>query len=609
MEIGRIMIPDLVTISSSLVFPILIVTLAVLATTLLLFRKPRFLLDLLNSPPPLALLLLFGPLAIPSVVAELFVQKFKCTKKSPTFPPCDDALLRLPAHVLAQRIRDGELTSYSLTLRCIQRIKQANHYLNAIVVERFEDALEDAKAADLVLLGKTSKKTLPQLFGVPVVVKECFELQGLPFTSGIRARMGMLGEVDSVTMKRARRDGLIIVGTTNVSEGCMFHESNNPVYGLTRNPWDLARTAGGSSGGCAASVAAFFAPLAITSDVGGSTRLPAFYQGLFGHKPTSGTVPNTGTMPRVKSDSFISKYCQLGPTGRSSYDLFPLLKTLAGKDGVDQMVRCDVGSLRTTDPKTVRIDETLTVYNVREPFMSSFLRCGLHPECREAQRVMVEALREIHGVRVVELDLSKDFSEFRDSFAIWAAMMQQAQRGVGFGEIIHNNDTGSLLWCMLTEMCTMSLLRNKRHTHPALGLALLDKLTNVLPDANSEFRRKGVSLKKKLDLLLGEGVGGSSVMICPSVLCPAPLHHENMLRFTSTSQTAIFNVMELPTTVRNFSLFFSILFILLTALTLVTVFNIVYFSLNIFRPCPTTAFRRMVFQWEFKLLVERIATT
>ena len=536
-----------VTISSLPLIPIIIVTLALLAITLLIFRKPRFLLDLIHSPPPLVLFFLW-PLAVPSVVAELVVQT--CRRKS--VPPCDDALLRLPAHVLAQQIRNGELTSYELTLRCIERIKQANCYLNAIVVERFESALQDARAADLVMLRKANKKTLPQLFGVPVVVKECFELEGLPFTSGIHARMGMLGKVDSVTMKRARRDGLIIVGTTNTSEGCMFHESINPVYGLTRNPFDLTRTAGGSSGGCAASVAAFCAPLAITSDVGGSTRLPAFYQGLFGHKPTGGTIPNTGTMPHVESDSDISKYCQLGPTGRSSNDLFPLLKTLAGKDRVDQMVRCQVGSLR--DPTTVMIDETLTVYNVQEPFMSKFFRCGLHPECREAQRVMVETLRVKRGVRVVELDLSKEFVEFHDSFAIWAAMMQKAQRGVGFGELIHNNSTWSLLWNMLTEICTLSLLKNKRHTQPALGLALLDKLFAVLPDAYAEFRKKGVSLKKKLDLLLGGGGSGhgdgssNSVMICPSVLCPAPLHHENLLRFTSTSQTAIFNVMELPTT-------------------------------------------------------------
>ena len=111
------------------------------------------------------------------------------------------------------------------------------------------------------------------LWGVPCIVKECFELPGMPFTAGIATRAGMVGVVASPVMQRVLDAGMPIIGTTNVSEACMFHESNNTVYGQTRNPFDVSRTAGGSSGGCGAGVASRMAPIAITSDVGGSTRL------------------------------------------------------------------------------------------------------------------------------------------------------------------------------------------------------------------------------------------------------------------------------------------------------------------------------------------------
>ena len=220
--VATILLPDI-----SLLPPLTILLLALLATTLLLLRKPRFLVDLYNSPPPLALTLLFWPLALPSMLANLVL-----SSASPrhTLPPCPphQHLLTLPAYVLAQQIKSGELTSVELTALCIARIKEHNHHLNAIVVERFEQALVEAQAADLCV---QNNQVQPHqlLFGVPIVVKECMELKGLPFTAGIKALEGTVGQKDSTTMSRVKKDGMIIVGTTNISEGCMFHESNNGV--------------------------------------------------------------------------------------------------------------------------------------------------------------------------------------------------------------------------------------------------------------------------------------------------------------------------------------------------------------------------------------------
>jgi fatty acid amide hydrolase 2 len=117
----------------------------------------------------------------------------------------------------------------------------------------------------------------------------------------------------------------------------MYHESVNHVYGTTHNPYDLRRTAGGSSGGCAAAVAACCAPFAVTSDVGGSTRIPALYNGLFGHKPTGGVISNLNTFPAV-GDKGVNRFCQLGPTCRHSEDLWPLLESMLSREASHPLV-------------------------------------------------------------------------------------------------------------------------------------------------------------------------------------------------------------------------------------------------------------------------------
>lgn len=107
-------------------------------------------------------------------------------------------------------------------------------------------------------------------------------------------------------------------------------------------------------------VASRMAPVAVTSDVGGSTRIPAFYNGLFGHKPTGATVPNTGTMPKISPGSAVSKYCQIGPTARSAHDLMPLLRVLAGSDGVDLVTRENTDHLNFQNPEDVRLCTVLS---------------------------------------------------------------------------------------------------------------------------------------------------------------------------------------------------------------------------------------------------------
>ena len=127
-------------------------------------------------------------------------------------------------------------------------------------------------------------------------------------------------------------------------------------------------------------------------------RIPAFYNGVFGHKPTGGTVPNTRTMPQIQPDSTVSTYCQLGPTARSAHDLMPLLRVLAGPDGVDLVARENTDYLQHA-PESVP-PGALTIYNFAEAFAPTLLRCGLHPELRAAQPRRYGCWQKLMGARL-----------------------------------------------------------------------------------------------------------------------------------------------------------------------------------------------------------------
>ncbi len=322
------------------------------------------------------------------------------------------------------------------------------------------------------------------------------------------------------------------------------------VYGRSINPHGGGtRTPGGSSGGAGALVAAAGAPIAVTSDVGGSTRIPSLYCGVFGHKPSGGTVPNTGTLPHVPADSVVSSYCQLGPMARHACDLFPLLVTLAGADGVDRICRADArASLLAASPRDVDV-ASLTVYAFDEPFMPWPFRSRLHPEMRAAQARAVAALAA-RGCTIVPVGRA-ELPETLFAFSIWSAKLADAQ-ALPFRHVISDGrcDGAYTVGEVLLEAvrCVAGGGQTARHTLPAVGLALVEALDACL-DRLLSMRRtmisKGDTLRARLDELLG---GGSAVLVCPSLLTPAPRHHENLLRFPDAGQCGLFNVMKLPAT-------------------------------------------------------------
>ncbi|MGW7532468.1 amidase [Amycolatopsis sp. NPDC054798] len=233
------------------------------------------------------------------------------------------------AEQLSAAMRAGEVTSVELTDEAIARIEREDKTLNAICVPDFNRARTAALEADRA---RARGEDRP-LLGIPVTVKECYNVAGLPTTWGMPQHRDFLPGEDAVQVSRLKDAGAVILGKTNVPLGLQGLQSSNPVYGTTNNPWDHDRTPGGSSGGSSAALAAGFGALSIGSDIGGSLRTPAHFCGVYGHKPSLGLVANRGmvlpTAPALPVDLDLAV---VGPMARTARDLALLLDVMAGPD-------------------------------------------------------------------------------------------------------------------------------------------------------------------------------------------------------------------------------------------------------------------------------------
>src|SRR5687767_3523446 len=205
----------------------------------------------------------------------------------------------------------------------LRRIEQVNPSLNAIVTIA-EDAIDCARACEAALL---SRSKFGPLLGLPVTVKDTIDTAGLRTTSGSLIRAHHVPEQDAASVARLRAAGAIILGKTNVPEMAIPYESDNPVFGCTNNPHDLARTPGGSSGGEAAAIAACLSPAGLGSDLSGSIRVPAHFCGIAGLKPTTGRVATNGHTPAA--GGVVALGATIGPMARRVEDLALLFKVLA----------------------------------------------------------------------------------------------------------------------------------------------------------------------------------------------------------------------------------------------------------------------------------------
>ena len=285
---------------------------------------------------------------------------------------------------MASALAAKEISSVELTKQHLDRIASVDGKINAFLHIDNAGALEQAEAIDKK---RASGEKLSPLAGVPIAVKDILAQKGIPTTAGSKILEGWRPPYDSTVVAKLKAAGVVILGKTNMDEFAMGSSTENSAYGTTQNPWDLTRTPGGSSGGSAAAVAAFEAPLAIGTDTGGSIRQPAALTGIVGVKPTYGAVSRYGVV------AYSSSLDQVGPFARTVLDTALLHEAIAGHDERDST------SINAPVPQVVAAAKRLDVKGMKigviKELSGSGFQAGVSARIAESIELLVAAGAEI----------------------------------------------------------------------------------------------------------------------------------------------------------------------------------------------------------------------
>ena len=285
---------------------------------------------------------------------------------------------------MASALAAKEISSVELTKQHLDRIASVDGKINAFLHIDNAGALEQAEAIDKK---RASGEKLSPLAGVPIAVKDILAQKGIPTTAGSKILEGWRPPYDSTVVAKLKAAGVVILGKTNMDEFAMGSSTENSAYGTTQNPWDLTRTPGGSSGGSAAAVAAFEAPLAIGTDTGGSIRQPAALTGIVGVKPTYGAVSRYGVV------AYSSSLDQVGPFARTVLDTALLHEAIAGHDERDST------SIKAPVPQVVAAAKRLDVKGMKigviKELSGSGFQAGVSARIAESIELLVAAGAEI----------------------------------------------------------------------------------------------------------------------------------------------------------------------------------------------------------------------
>lgn len=425
-------------------------------------------------------------------------------------------LTQRSALALAAAIRAGEVSSREVLDAHLALLDAVNPRLNAVVAQRREQARSEAAAADArVARGGPG---LPPLLGVPCTIKESISLAGMPNAAGVVARRDVRAERSAPAVQRLLDAGAIPLGVTNTSELTMWIESENRLYGRTHNAYAPERIAGGSSGGEGAAIGAGLAPFGLGSDIGGSIRLPAFFNGVFGHKPSPGLIPNTGQWPVTQGEA--SRLLTIGPLARRAEDLMPLLEILAGPDGEDPQAR----EVTLGDPAAVAL-AGLPVVLVEGRL--------LPPVGRELRRCSEQAAAALGraGADVLRLPLRR----MRRALDLYLVALAEGA-GVTTREVL---EAAGASWSWRA-----ALRRGGDHTR---ALRLLVLAESLFGRRTAGQTGRAIAAGQRLAAEIEEAVG-DGVLLHPPFSRPAPRHGRTVGRPWVIAQAAVFNLAGLPVT-------------------------------------------------------------
>ncbi|CAC9476168.1 Amidase [Leishmania donovani] len=457
---------------------------------------------------------------------------------------------QLSALELSKAYREGQLSCVEVVSTFIEHIKAVNPYINALVFDCFDEAMEAAVEAERVWAAwrehKDPKRMPSWLLGVPCTIKECMECRGCPNTSGNPNRRRIISEVDSPVVKNFRDAGAIILGVTNTSELCMWYESSNYMYGITSNPYDTRCLVGGSSGGEGAAAGAAFSTFSLGSDIGGSIRMPAFFNGVYGHKASPHYITNAGQYPSAKTSA--NHYMATGPICRFPEDLIPLSQVAArGGFRLDPVVYPPCSPLK----KVLDLNHhPLRVYALEDYGLP-----GIHvSESQiEAVHTAAEALRERYNAKVTYVNVRTpsrstggavppEFQSFARILPMWVSVLTKDPTEAKFSLFMSQGHVGGVNWC---AEAVRWVFGRSHHTLPAIALCVLETAELVMPRwLKFSCDEELLPFKMGLESLLA--VDG--IIIAPTFPSAAPRHHFPLWNPFQFQYTAAFNVLQLPAT-------------------------------------------------------------
>ena len=262
-------------------------------------------------------------------------------------------IIRLSATELARHLMSNELTSVQVTEAFLARLDELATTTRPMAVRMDMDARRQASDSDA---RRKAGKLLSPMDGVPMTVKESIDIAGKPSTLGLPSRKRHKADADAVVVSQLRGLGAVFLGKTNVSQGLLFHECSNPIYGTTTNPHATTRTPGGSSGGEAAAIASYGSPMGIGTDIGGSIRVPAHFTGICGLKPTVDRWSNIGSNGVSPGQEIVRG--QMGPMARTVDDIMLLMQAVSPERASRMDPRVNplpIGDPRAIDVKKLRV--------------------------------------------------------------------------------------------------------------------------------------------------------------------------------------------------------------------------------------------------------------
>ena len=436
----------------------------------------------------------------------------------------------LSAMEIAREIASGAISAREVLEAHIARIEEINPKLNAVVVKLYERARKEADNADAA---RAHGEALGPLHGVPLTVKESFDVEGTPTTMGMGERAGHLATKDAPLVKRLRNAGGIILCKTNVPQMLFFNESDNPVYGRTNNPWNERRAPGGSSGGEAAIIAAGGAPLGLGSDIGGSIRLPSHACGIQVFKPTSGRLTMVGHSAVFAGQEAI--LAQPGPMARSVSDLILAMKILCapGQEAFDP----SIPPVPLRDPAQVKI-ETLRVamYTDNGFFTPS-------PALRRAVREAAETLRARGAV--VEEWMPPDMAEASRIYLglLFADGMAHARRALGRSKrdwrikgIVRSATPPKKVLKGVASLFALAQQKHMADAARSIGKISVDDYWQLTAE-RTRYRARFIAAMDE---------GRFDAIICPPDALPALLHGSSFYLADALSYTYLYNLLGMP---------------------------------------------------------------